>query len=251
MHRPPKRIGKRSHRPAARMADLSPRAEWRAHAEGDRHSPSRSAHSCQETSGTDPRIDSSDLLPDELMPCLPHVTCLRSDGPAGAEERDKAGKHGNTQGVDRDGWREVPCRHSGGAQRDPGRVRGYHGLPPQARYSAAVQARSRAPEATPERSVWPRRARGSEHAVGGLGPRLLEAAQGDDPGAAAGSGPARQARRGCGVACSVGRGQSRDDRSAARAHSTGGSQGTTTCGRPEFGDPPSRAYPDLRRLERS
>lgn len=36
------------------------------------------------------RIDLCDVLPDELMPYLPHVTYLRSDGPSEAEERDKA-----------------------------------------------------------------------------------------------------------------------------------------------------------------
>ena len=57
---------------------------------------------CEATWRAGPRIDSSELLPGDLMPrCLPHATCLRPNGPAGAEERDEASDHGSTHGVDR------------------------------------------------------------------------------------------------------------------------------------------------------
>lgn len=31
--------------------------------------------------------------------CLPHVTCVRLDYPAGAQERGEASEHGNPQGI--------------------------------------------------------------------------------------------------------------------------------------------------------
>jgi hypothetical protein len=52
------------------------------------------------------RIDSPDLLPGATS--LPHVACYPPDGPEGAGQRDKAGEHGSTQGVDRRDRRAIP-----------------------------------------------------------------------------------------------------------------------------------------------
>jgi len=64
---------------------------------------------CQATSGTDPRIDSSALLPQGVMPTyLPHLWSCRPIGPAGEEQRDEEREHGSTQGINRGGGFAVP-----------------------------------------------------------------------------------------------------------------------------------------------
>ena len=82
--------------------------------------PVKAAAQAAELPAATTRIDSSGLLPERLMPTyLPHVWSGRPEGPVGEQQRDEAGEHGNTQGVDRGGEFAVPGGQPQAAQRDP------------------------------------------------------------------------------------------------------------------------------------
>src|SRR5215471_14372337 len=105
------------------------------------------------------------------------------------------GQHGRESRVG-GGYRgSVPSEQSDRADEDSRRVCRGHGLSPEARNPAAAakDRQWRGGGAAHPSAVWDRGPAGSDRALGGFGPALLEAAEANHSGAVAGFGAARSA----------------------------------------------------------